>query len=84
MMIIITIIGDTSRSPNLGQTTRLSDSHKRKKTCRILDFAVLTNSRVKMKEREKRDMYLDLAQKQKPKKSYGIVIGEFRAILKDV
>ena len=34
---------------------------KRKKTCRIVDFAVPVDDRMKIKENEKRDKYLDLA-----------------------
>ena len=63
-------------SLNLGQTTIPSYSQqkkkkkkkkkkKRKRTCRIVDFAVLADHRVKLKESEKRDKYLDLARELK-------------------
>ena len=45
---------DINRSPNLGQMTR-------PKTCQIVDLAVLTDQRVKLKESKKIDQYLDLA-----------------------
>ena len=34
---------------------------KEKRSCRTVDFAVLVDHRVKLKENEKRDKYLDLA-----------------------
>ena len=39
--------------------------NKKKRTCRIVDFAVLADHRVKLKECEKRDKYLDLARELK-------------------
>ena len=55
-----------------GQTTRPSDSKKQKnknkkvkKTYRKVDFAVLEVHRVKIKESNKKDKYLDLAGEQK-------------------
>ena len=61
---------DTNGSPNLSQITRPSDSKKKKKkkkkrTCRVVDFAFQTDHRVKLKENEKKDKYLDLARKLK-------------------
>ena len=41
---------------------------KKKRTCGIVDFAVPTDQRVKLKESEKKDQYLDLARELK---SYG-------------
>ena len=38
---------------------------KKKKICQIVDFAVLADYRIKLKECEKRDKYLDLARKLK-------------------
>ena len=34
---------------------------KKKKTCKIVDFAIPADHRVKLKESEKKDKYLDLA-----------------------
>ena len=58
---------DTNRSPNLSQTTRFSDSQQQqqKRTCRIVDFAVPNDHRMKLKERKKKDKYLDLAREMK-------------------
>ena len=39
--------------------------NKKKRTCKIVDFAVPTDHRVKLKESEKKDKYLDLAWKLK-------------------
>ena len=66
---------DISRSPNPGQTPRHSDSRqtkkkkerkkrkekKEEKNCRIVDFSVLVDHRIKLREHEKRNKYLDLA-----------------------
>ena len=50
---------DTNGSPNLGQMRRPSDSQQKKKkrerTCWIVNFAVLADHRVKIKESKKRD-----------------------------
>ena len=37
--------------------------NKKKRTCKIVDFVVLANHRIKLKENEKKDNYLDLARK---------------------
>ena len=39
--------------------------NKRKRICHIVDFAVLADHRVKLKESEKKDKYLDLTRKLK-------------------
>ena len=54
---------DTNRSFNLGQTTRFSDSQQKMRTCRVVDFAVPANYRVKLKG-ENGD-YQDLAKELK-------------------
>ena len=57
---------DTNGSPNLDQTTRPNNNNQQKKeTCRIVDSAVSTDHRIKLKESEKKDKYLDLARKLK-------------------
>ena len=44
------------------QTTRPNNRQKKKKrTYRIVDFTVLTENRIKLKESKKDDTYLDLA-----------------------
>ena len=52
-------------SPNLGQTTRPNESQRKKRTYRMVDFAIPADHRVKLKENEKRDKYLDLARERK-------------------
>ena len=67
---------DKNRSPNLGQTTRPCNNQqqkekkkmnkeRKKRTWRIVDFAVLADSRVKLKGSEKKDKYPDLARELK-------------------
>ena len=53
---------DTNISLNLGKTTRTSDCQERKnnRICRIVDFAVPADHRVKLKESKKRDKHQDL------------------------
>ena len=60
----------TNRSPNLGQQTRSYNNQqqqkkknkkkKNKRTCNILAFAVLADHRIKLKESEEKDKYIDL------------------------
>ena len=51
----------TNGSSNLGQTTRpYYNWLKKKRTCRIEDFAVPADHRVKLKESENKGGYLDL------------------------
>ena len=45
--------------------TRPSDSKQGKRTCRIVNFAVPADHRVKLKESETRDNYLDLSRELK-------------------
>ena len=40
-------------------------SKKKKRSCKIVDFAVPTDHRIKLKESEKKDKYLDLARELK-------------------
>ena len=59
-----TLLGfwDTNGSPNLSQTTRPYDNQQQKKrTCRIVAFTGPADRRVKLKEKEKKDKYLDFA-----------------------
>ena len=54
----------TNGSPNLGPKTRsynIQQQKKKKRICKIVDFAVPADHRIKLKECEKRDKYLDLA-----------------------
>ena len=54
----------TYGSPNLSQKTR-SNNNNNKKNLQILDFAVPVDHRIKLKESEKKDKYLDLARELK-------------------
>ena len=51
----------THRSPNLGRKTRPYNNQQKKRNCKIVDFAVPADHRIKLKECEKKDKYLDLA-----------------------
>ena len=51
----------THGSPNLVQKFRLNNKQQKKRTCKIVDFAVPTDHKIKLKECEKKDKYLDLA-----------------------
>ena len=56
----------TNGSPNLGPKTRSDNNQQqRKKICKIVDFAVPADHRIKLKECEKRDKYFDLARELK-------------------
>ena len=77
------------RSPNLGQKTRPYNNQQKKKKiiCKIVDFAVPVDHRIKLKECEKRDKYLDLARELKKLWNMkvtiiSIVIGAFGPVTK--
>ena len=76
----------THGSPNLGQKTRLNNNQQQKKrTWKIVDFAVPADHRIKLKECEKKDNYLDLTRELKKLWNMQvtiipIVIGEFGAV----
>ena len=61
----------THGSPHLRQKTRPYNNYKKKKKkkkeriCKIVDFAVPADHRIKLKECEERDKYLDLARELK-------------------
>ena len=61
--------------------------NKKKRTCKIVDFAIPTDSRVKLKENEKKGKYLDLARELKKLWNMKvtimpIVIGAFGTVTK--
>ena len=56
---------DTNGLLNLSQTTRPYNNRQKKRTCWTVDFAVLADHRIKLKESEKKDKYLDLAREFK-------------------
>ena len=51
----------TNGWPYLVQTTRHYNNQQKNRTCRIVDFAVPADHRVKVKESEKKYKYFDLA-----------------------
>ena len=56
----------TNGSPNLGQKTiPYNNQQKKKKICKIVDFAVPADHRIKLKEWEKEDKHLNLAKELK-------------------
>ena len=57
----------TDGSPNLSQKTRPynNQQQKKKRICKIVDFAIPADHRIKLKECEKKDKYLDLAKELK-------------------
>ena len=59
----------TNGSLNLGQKTRPYSNQQKKRIWKIVDFAVSADNRIKMKESEKKDEYLDFARELK--KIYG-------------
>ena len=61
--------------------------NKKKRTCKIVDFAVPADNRIKQKESEKKDKYLDLARELKKLwnmqvKIIPILIGTFGTVTK--
>ena len=65
---IIRIVNGVLGSSNFGQTTRPYNNQQQKKKKRIwkiVDFSVPVDHWIKLKEREKKDKYLDLARELK-------------------
>ena len=82
-------MGLTHGSLHLSQKTRpdLIIINKKKRICKIVDFAVLADHRIKLKECEKKDKYLDLARELKKLWNMQvtiipIVIGAFGTVTK--
>ena len=57
--------------------------NKKERTCRIVDFAVPADYRVKLTECEKRDKYFDLAWEGKKTMKHGTVTKELVQVLED-
>ena len=56
----------TNGSPNLGQKTKsYNNQQQKKRNCKIVDFAVRADHRIKLEESEKEDKYIDLARELK-------------------
>ena len=64
----------THGSPNLGQKTRPYNNQQKMRTWKIVDFAVLADHRMKLKECEKKDKYLDIARELKQLWSMKVII----------
>ena len=65
----------TDVSPNLGQTTwPYNNPQKKKRIFKIVDFAVPADHRIKLKEYEKKDKYLDLARELKKLRNMKVTI----------
>ena len=68
----------THVSPNLGQKTRPYCNQKKKKKkkriCKIEDFAVPADHKIKLKKYEKKDKYLDLDLSRELKKLWNIIV----------
>ena len=87
MIIIIKMITDLlilARRPD-----SIIINKKRERFCKIVDFAVPADHRIKLKEWEKRDKYLDIAREVKRLWNMkvtivGIVIGAFGTISKEL
>ena len=74
-------------SPNLDQKTTPNNNYKKKRNCKIVDFAVSEDLRLKLKEWEKKDRYPDLARELKKLWNMlmtiiPIVIGAFGTVTK--
>ena len=78
----------TNGSPNLGPKTRsYNNQQQKKRICKIVDFAAPADHRIKLKECEKKDKYLDLARELKKLWNMKvtiipIVIGAFGTVTK--
>ena len=78
-----------ARRPNLIIINKKKKRKKKekKRTCKIVDFAVPADHRIKLKECEKKDKYLDLARELKTVRNMKvtiipIVIGAFGTVTK--
>ena len=72
-------------SPNLGKKTRPNNNQRKKRIYKIVDFAVPAVHRIKLKECEKKDKYLDLVREfkktmEKVKTIIRIVTGAFGTV----
>ena len=76
-----------ARRPDLIIINKKKKKKKKQKICKIVDFAVPADNRIKLNECEKRDKYLDLARELKKKCNMKvtiipIVIGAFSTVTK--
>ena len=61
----------TNGSPNLGLKTKTYSNQQKKRTCKIVDFAVQADHRIKLNESEKKDKYLNLSRELKKTMEHG-------------
>ena len=85
---LLRVLWHTHESPNHSQKTRPYNNTK-KRICKIVGFAVPADHRIKLKECEKKDKYLDLARELKKQQLWNmkvtiisIVIGAFGSVTK--
>ena len=71
----------SARRPNLVVVNN-NNNKKKKRTYRRVDFAVPADHRVKLKESEKRDKYLDLARELKKNLKVTVIIGALGTVTK--
>ena len=81
------VFGQKTRPYNSQQQKKKKKKKKKKRICKIVDFAVPADHRIKPKECEKKDKYLDLARELKKLWNMkvtivAIVIGAFGTITK--
>ena len=57
----------THGSSNLDQKTRPNNNQQKKRNCKIVDFAVSADHRIKPKECEKNNRYFELARESEKK-----------------
>ena len=65
---------DTNWSPNFGQTTRLSCNQQEKENLQNCVLAFPVDHRVKLKENEKRDKYVDLTRELKQLRNMKVTV----------
>ena len=64
----------TDGSSNLSQKTRPYNNQQKKRICKIVDFAVPADYRIKLNENEKKDKYLDLVRELKKLRNMKVTI----------
>ena len=57
----------THGSPNFGKKTKTYNNQLKMRICKIVNFAVPAENRIKLKEYKKKDKYLDLTREIKKK-----------------
>ena len=68
-MMIIKLALRNNNNNNNNNNKKKKKKKKKKITCKIVDFAAPADRRVKLKESEKKDKYLDLAKELKKRRN---------------